>query len=131
MSEAVSRCLPHRQLWVSNLSKVATQRLEVGSSPRPSGFKAQNKPLHHRAFCVVTFVAFCLLLILRGCARSLHMAGHRQVISCISKGSQNILIYNFIVTTFDCQGGGISAKAFTLARLSVAPPLLILLSNNH
>ena len=24
MNEVVSRCLPHRQLWVSNLSKVAT-----------------------------------------------------------------------------------------------------------
>jgi len=24
MSEVVSRCLPHRQLWVSNLSKVTT-----------------------------------------------------------------------------------------------------------
>jgi len=24
MSEVVSRCLPHRQLWVINLSKVAT-----------------------------------------------------------------------------------------------------------
>ena len=26
MSELVSHCLPHRQLWASNLSKVATQR---------------------------------------------------------------------------------------------------------
>jgi len=46
----------------------------------------------------------------------LRMAGHRQVISRISKGSQNILIYNCIITTFDCQGdsqgGGISASAF-------------------
>jgi len=45
----------------------------------------------------------------------------------ISKGSQNILIYNFIITTFDCQGGsqvgGISARAFSLARPGVAPPL--------
>jgi len=31
MSEVVSRCLPHRQLWVSNLSKVATQWREVDS----------------------------------------------------------------------------------------------------
>jgi len=29
MSEVVSHCLPHRQLWVSNLSKVAMQWLEV------------------------------------------------------------------------------------------------------
>src|ERR1043165_7080906 len=48
MSEVVSRCLPHRQLWVSNLSKVATQWLEVDSNLRPSGYKALNIPLHHR-----------------------------------------------------------------------------------
>src|SRR5918994_2549816 len=48
MSEVGSRCLPHRQLWVSNLSKVATQWLEVDSNLRPSGCKAQNIPLHHR-----------------------------------------------------------------------------------
>ena len=46
------------------------------------------------------------------------MAGHRQVISLISKGSQNISIYNFIIATLDCQGvsqgGGISSKAFAL-----------------
>ena len=36
------------------------------------------------------------------------MAGHRQVNSRISKGSQNILIYNFIITAFNCQGGGIT-----------------------
>jgi|SRR6218665_1762779 len=35
MSEVVSHCLPHRQLWVSNLSKVATQWLEVDSNPHP------------------------------------------------------------------------------------------------
>jgi len=58
------------------------------------------------------------------------MAGHRYiyVISCISKGSQNILIYNFIITTFGCQGGsqggGISDRAFALARPGVAPPLI-------
>jgi len=51
------------------------------------------------------------------------MAGHRQVISGISNGSQNIFIYNFIITTFDCQGGDISARAFSLARPGVAPPL--------
>src|SRR5688572_7539267 len=48
MSEVVSRCLPHRQLWVSNLSMVATQWLEVVSNLRHSGYKAQNIPLHHR-----------------------------------------------------------------------------------
>ena len=35
-------------------------------------------------------------------------------------GSQNILLYNFIINTFDCQGGSqggdISARAFALAR---------------
>jgi len=55
------------------------------------------------------------------------MAGHKQVISSISNGSQKILIYNFIITTFDCQGGsqggGISARAFALAHIGVAPPL--------
>ena len=48
MSEVVSRCLPHRQLWVSNLSKGATQWLEVYSNLRLSGWKAQNILLHHR-----------------------------------------------------------------------------------
>src|SRR6218665_3882812 len=33
MSEVVSRCLPHRQLWVSNLSKVHMQWLEIDSTP--------------------------------------------------------------------------------------------------
>jgi len=47
MSEVVSRCLPQRQLWVSNLSKVAKQWLEVDLILRPSGYKAQNIPLHH------------------------------------------------------------------------------------
>src|SRR6218665_2719428 len=60
-------------------------------------------------------------------ASTLLMAGQRQVISGISKGSENILICNFIITTFDFQGGnqggGISARAFALARPGVAPPL--------
>src|SRR6218665_478077 len=55
----------------------------------------------------------------RGGTSPLLMAGHRRIISRISspKGSQtqNIFIYNFIITTFDCQGGnqggGISARA--------------------
>ena len=46
------------------------------------------------------------------CTSPLLMAGHRQVISRNSKGSQHILIYNFIITTFDCQGTGISAGHF-------------------
>jgi len=58
-----------------------------------------------------------------GSAGPLQMAGHRQVISRINEGSQNILMSNFIITTFDCQGGGISARAFALARHGVAPQL--------
>ena len=56
-----------------------------------------------------------------GIGRALFVAGHRQVISRISKGSQNILtcMYNFIITPFDCQGRGI----FALARPDVEPPL--------
>jgi len=70
-----------------------------------------------------------LLVNCSGDASPLLMAGHRQVINRISKGSQDILIYNFILTTFDCQGGSlqggdISARAFALARPDVAPPLL-------
>ena len=44
MSEVhvVSRCLPHSILWVSNLSKVATQWLEVDSNLLPSGCKAHH-----------------------------------------------------------------------------------------
>ena len=60
-----------------------------------------------------------------GSACPLLMARHRQVVSRISKGSQNILIYNFIITTFDCQDGGISARAFSLPRPGVAPALVI------
>ena len=48
MSEVVSRRLPHRQLWVRNLSKVATQWFELDSNLQHSGYKAQNIPLHHR-----------------------------------------------------------------------------------
>jgi len=37
------------------------------------------------------------------------------------------LVFNFIIATFDCQGGsqggGISANAIALARNGVAPPL--------
>src|SRR6218665_3005558 len=47
MSEVVSRCLPNRQLWVSNLYKVTKQWIEVDSNLRLSIFKAQNIPLHH------------------------------------------------------------------------------------
>jgi len=39
MSEVVSHCLPHRQLWESNLSNVPMLWLEVDSNLRPSGYK--------------------------------------------------------------------------------------------
>jgi len=55
-----------------------------------------------------------------------------QVISRTSKDSQKMTwysLYNFIITAFYCQdgsqGGGISARAFALARPGVAPPLSI------
>src|SRR6218665_1180114 len=62
-------------------------------------------------------------------ASLLLMARHRQVNSRISKSNQSILMFNFIITTFNCQGdsqgGGISARAFFVpARLGVAPPLM-------
>jgi len=69
-------------------------------------------------------------MLISGGASPLLMTGHRQVISYISKGSQNILIYNFIITSFDCQGGShggsISARAFYLARPSVQLPLMLM-----
>ena len=65
--------------------------------------------------------------LISGGANRLLMAGRRQVISRISKCSQNILIFNFNIITFDCQcgsqGGGISTRAFALARPGVTPPL--------
>ena len=71
-----------------------------------------------------------LRLVISGGPSPLFVAGHRQVISRISKGSQNICIYNFIITTFVCQGGsqgrGISARAFTLALPGVALPVLVI-----
>jgi len=55
------------------------------------------------------------------------MAGHRQGISCLSKGRQKIFICNFISDTLDSQGNsqgeGISARAFALSRPGVAPQL--------
>jgi len=51
------------------------------------------------------------------------MAGHTQVISRISKGNQNIFMYNFIVTTFDSQDKGTSAWALT--RPGATPPLIV------
>src|SRR5688572_33064400 len=39
----------HEQLRVKDLPRVLTRRLEVVSNPQPSGCKAPNIPLHHRA----------------------------------------------------------------------------------
>src|SRR6218665_190033 len=58
MSEVVSHCLPHRQLWVSNLSKVATQWREVDSNPRPFGCKPKHIPLHHGAPRIIYQLTF-------------------------------------------------------------------------
>ena len=37
----------HRQLWVKDLPKVPTWRLERDSNPRPSGRKASTLPMRH------------------------------------------------------------------------------------
>src|SRR5688572_13440752 len=47
----------HEQLRVMDLPRVPTRRLEVDSNPQPSGCKALNIPLHHRA---PQKVIFCL-----------------------------------------------------------------------
>src|SRR5688572_7937048 len=39
----------HEQLRVKDLPRVPMRRLEVDSNPQPSGCKAPNIPLHHRA----------------------------------------------------------------------------------
>ena len=39
----------HEQLGVKDLPRVPTWRLEVDSNPQPTGCKAPNIPLHHRA----------------------------------------------------------------------------------
>src|SRR6218665_920683 len=76
MSEVVSRFLPHRQLWASNLYKVAAQWLEVDSNLRPSGCKAQNIPLHHR-------VPFVLYYLYTTTSSSVPDASHLAAMSSI------------------------------------------------
>src|SRR6218665_3725906 len=69
----------------------------------------------------------------RGGASPRCMAGHGQVISRISKGSQYIFIIAVLLLSIarrnrsqgSSQGGGISARAFALARPGEAPPLYI------
>lgn len=49
MSEVVSYCSPHKQLWVSIMSKMTAQWLEVDSNLQPSSNnKAENIPLYYR-----------------------------------------------------------------------------------
>src|SRR6218665_2570815 len=84
----------YRKLQVKNLPKVLTW-LKQDSNPRHSGQKASTLPMRHHT---------PLASLASGGASPLLKAGHRQVISRTSKGSQNIFIYNFIITTFDFQG---------------------------
>ena len=86
VSEVVSYCSQSEQLvqvqWVSNLSKVATQWLDVDSNPWPSSCKAQNIPLHHRiplwTWCGhITCVIQCKLAVSRQSVQSLTcVSGH-------------------------------------------------------
>src|SRR5688572_8117853 len=46
----------HEQLRVKDLPKVPTRRLEVDSNPQPSGCKAPNIPLHHRAPQIIIYI---------------------------------------------------------------------------
>ena len=68
-------------------------------------------------------------IVFSGGASPLLAARHRQVISRISKGSQNILKYNFIITTFDCQGEGMYASANALELPGVVATLIALFVN--
>src|SRR6218665_2223505 len=70
MSEVVSHCLPHRQLWVSNLSKVATQWLEeveIDLNWRPLGYKAQKILLHHHAALMTLLIPIILMIYCKIC----------------------------------------------------------------
>ena len=87
------------------------------------GFYIKSLYIHANLYGGILGRIFDIIGISGG-ASPLFMTGHRQVISRISKGSQNTLLYHFIITTFDCQDGGISARAFALARPGAAPPLI-------
>src|SRR6218665_611508 len=79
MSEVVSRCLFHRQLWVSNLSKVSTQWHEVDLNLRPSGCKALNITLHHRIPYTVQCVCVCVYIYIHAqCS-----LGYRMLPMCV------------------------------------------------
>jgi len=56
----------HRQLWVKDLPKVPTWRLERESNTRPFGWKASTQPMRHHvpllpntAFLISLFVHMC------------------------------------------------------------------------
>ena len=53
----------HEQLRVKDLPRVPTRRLEVDSNPQPSGCKAPNIPLHHRAPVVLCCVVLCCIVL--------------------------------------------------------------------
>src|SRR6478672_3593678 len=46
----------HEQLRVKDLPRVPTRRIEVDSNPQPSGCKAPNIPLHHRAPLIYIYI---------------------------------------------------------------------------
>src|ERR1043165_9761286 len=48
-TEAEFHADAHEQLRMKDFPRVPTRRLEVDSNPQPSGCKAPNIPLHHRA----------------------------------------------------------------------------------
>src|SRR6218665_3751145 len=119
-------------LWeniITSLDTTIYSRLSFSNNPllslnaTPPG-SCSSLPFH------LLLMKKVLPLVISGGASPVFMAGHRQVISRISKGSKNICIYNFIITTFVCQGGsqgrGISARAFTLAPPGVALPVLVI-----
>ena len=66
MSQMVSRCLPHNQLSVSNLSKVVTQWLEVDSNIQLLGYKAQNISLHHCVLYTEAAEIYLIKIIITG-----------------------------------------------------------------
>ena len=60
-----------------------------------------------------------------GGAISLLVAGHRQAISHINKGSQSILIYILLLPLLTARCGSISARANTLVWAATAHGLCV------
>ena len=54
----------HKQLRVKDLPRVPTRRFEVDSNPQPSGCKALNIPLHHRAPRVPKKLSKCMRIVI-------------------------------------------------------------------